>query len=157
MGYTSVEYLITPLRRHLGDITEPYTYSDVILSGYLLDGVKALGTRWDQKYYVAEADRVLRSSEPDMFDYAEPPVIQYQDERVIILQTSIIIKSSSKFSQSGSAVNWRDEEISYSNVESARQRSSALGDDIAELNSLLGGVKLARPRYDRLYGHGKDW
>lgn len=160
MEYTTVGYLIAPLRRHLGDITSPYTYEDSVLSGYLLDAVKALGGRWDHKYYVTTiggvSDLVVRTNEPDRFDFSEPPVIQYQDERPVILQASIIVKSSNKFSSSGSAVNWRDEEISYSNIESARQRSSALADDIAELNSLLV-KKLARPKYGRLYGWNKEW
>jgi hypothetical protein len=160
MECTSVNYLITPLRRHLGDLTEPYEYEDAVLSGCLLDAVKALGTRWQGKYYVAEVesveDQVVRNSNADLFEFSEPPVIQYQDERPIILQASIIIKGSIKFDESGSVSSWRDEEFSYSNIESARQRSSTLDDDLQELNRILP-IKLAKPVYGRLYGDSKDW
>jgi hypothetical protein len=67
-----------------------------------------------------------------------------------------LIKSGTKWSESGSAVSWRDEEISYSNLESARQRSSTLQDDIDELDKLFP-IKLAKAKYGRLKGWEKDW
>jgi len=160
METTTLAYLIPQLRRHLSDYDEPYTYTDAVLSGYLLDSIKALGSRWNNKYFVATVDDVenlvVRNENSRMFVFSEPPVIQRQDERAVILQASIMIKSSTKWSASGSAVNWRDEEISYSNVESARQRSSTLQDDLEELNALFP-KKLAKARYGRLYGWEKEW
>jgi len=160
METTTLVYLIPQLRRHLSDYDEPYTYTDAVLSGYLLDAIKALGSRWNNKYYVATVDGVenlvVRNENSRMFVFSEPPVIQRQDERAVILQASIIIKSSNKWSESGSAVSWRDEEISYSNIESARQRSSTLQDDLEELNALFP-KKLAKARYGRLYGWEKEW
>lgn len=157
---TTLTYLIAQFRRHLADYTAPYTYEDATLSGFLFDAIKALGHRWNNKYFVAIVDSVpnliIRNENSDLFDFSEPPVIQSQDERAIVLQGSIIIKSSTKWSESGSAVNWRDEEISYSNVQSARQRSSTLDDDIRELNELFP-VKLAQPLYGRQYGWTRDW
>jgi hypothetical protein len=156
---TNATVLIDPLRRHLGDVTAPYTYSDVVLSGYILDGIKAVGSRWANKYYVATynsvPNQILRTPEDDRFDFSSPPVIQYLDERIIVLQASIIIKSSKKFNESSNAVSWRDEEISFSSIEAARQRSLALADDIAELDKLLP-IRLARPGYGRLYGWGAE-
>ncbi len=160
METTTLAYLIAPLRRQLSDYTEPYTYTDAVLSGFLLDSIKALGNRWNNRYRVATVDGVpdlvIRSGDAYNFEFSEPPVIQYQDERAVVLQASIFIKSSTKWSESGSAVTWRDEEISYSNLETARQRSSTLQDDIEELNKLFP-IKLAKTRSGRLYGWRKDW
>ena len=157
---TTLAYLIPQFRRHLSDYTEPYTYSDATLSGFLFDSIKALGHRWNNKYFVATvasvSDLIIRNENSDLFDFSEPPVIQSQDERAIVLQASIIIKSSTKWSESGSAVNWRDEEIAFSNVQSARQRSSTLDDDVRELNELFP-VKLAQSKYGRQYGWTRDW
>jgi len=157
---TTLEYLIPQFRRHLSDYTVPYTYDDATLSGFLFDSIKALGHRWNNKYYVATVDSVpdlvIRNENSYLFDFSEPPVIQSQDERAVILQASVIIKSSTKWSESGSAVNWRDEEIAYSNVQSARQRSSTLDDDVRELNELFP-IKLAQSKYGRLYGWTHDY
>ena len=157
---TTLAYLIPQFRRQLSDYTTPYTYDDATLSGFLLDGVKALGHRWNNKYYVATvagvSNLIIRNANSYLFDFSEPPVIQTQDERAVILQASVIIKSSTKWSESGSAVNWRDEEIAYSNVQSARQRSSTLDDDVRELNELFP-IKLAQSRSGRLYGWKRDW
>lgn len=160
MEVTTLAYLISQFRRHLSDYTVPYTYDDTILSGFLFDGFKALGHRWNNKYFVATVDSVsnliIRNENSYLFDFSEPPVIQGQDERAIILQASIIIKSSTKWSESGSAVNWKDDEISYSNVQSAIQRGSTLNDDTKELNELFP-VKLAQSRSGRLYGWTREW
>jgi len=157
---TTLTFLISPLRRHLADYTVPYTYDDATLSGFLLDGMKALGHRWHNKYFVATVESIpnliVRRDNTDLFEFSEPPVIQYPDERAVVLQASIIIKSSTKWSESGSAVTWRDEEIAYSNVQSAKQRSSTLDDDVKELNELFP-IKLAQPGYGRMYGWTKDW
>lgn len=160
METTTLAYLIPQLRRQLSDYTEPYTYSDAVLSGFLLDSIKALGNRWNNKYRVAEvdgvSDLVIRNGNTYLFQFSQPPVIQYQDERAVVLQASILIKSSTKWSESGSAVTWKDDEVSYSNLESARQRSSTLQDDIDELNKLFP-IKLAKTGYGRLYGWNRDW
>jgi len=160
METTTLAYLIPQLRRQLSDYTEPYAYTDVVLSGFLLDSIKALGNRWNNRYRVATVDSVpdlvVRNDNEYLFDFSEPPVIQYQDERAVVLQASILIKRGTKWSESGSAVSWRDEEISYSNLESARQRSSTLQDDIDELDKLFP-IKLAKAKYGRLKGWEKDW
>lgn len=160
METTTLSYLIPQLRRHLYDYTVPYSYSDDTLSGYLLDSIKALGNRWHNKYRVATVELVdnliIRNDNSFMFEFSEPPVIQSQDERAVILQASIFIKGSTKWNESGSAVSWRDEEISYSNLESARQRSSTMQDDVAELNGLFP-IKLAKAKYGRLYGWSHEW
>ncbi len=156
---TTLAYLIPQLRRHLSDYTEPYTYGDATLSGFLFDSIKALGHRWNNKYFVAivggVSDLIIRNTS-NAFEFSEPPVIQGQDERAIILQASVVIKSSTKWSESGSAVSWKDDEIAYSNIQSAKQRSSTLDDDTRELNELFP-VKLAQTKSGRLYGWTRDY
>lgn len=153
---SNLEELILPLRVQIGDTDLTPTYSDEHLHMVLREAVASLMYRWSDKYYVDNEGVVNRN--PDMtFDWSSPPVVQHKDRRAIVLQSSIMIKSGKKFSESGDAVSWRDEEISYSSIEAARQRSSTLDDDITELENLLPGKKLARPLYGRLYGHIKDW
>lgn len=160
METTTLTYLIPQLRRQLNDYTSPYTYTDDTLSGFLLDAVKSLGNRWNNRYRVASVNSVnnlvIRNDDTYLFVFSEPPVIQYQDERAVVLQASVFIKSSTKWSESGSAVSWKDEEISYSSIEAAKQRSSTLQDDIEELNKLFP-MKLAKTKMGRLLGWGKDW
>lgn len=158
MGFktSNLEELIFPLRIQIGDTSAIPTYDDEFLHGVLRVAVAALMRRWDDRYYV-DNDGVVHRDTNTTFDWSSPPVIQHKDRRPIVLQASIMMKSGTKFSTSGDVASWRDEEISYSNIESARQRSSTLQDDINELENLLPGKKLARPLYGRLYGETKDW
>ena len=150
---SNLEELVSSLRIHIGDVT--MIYSDETLHGVLRDAVSALGKRWHDKYFV-DNEGVAHRNPNETFNWSSPPEIQRSDGRAIVLQASIIIKSGIKFSESGSAVSWRDEEISYSNIESARQRSSTLQDDINELNAMFP-VKLARGKRGGLYGWTQDW
>ncbi len=153
---SNLEELIVPLRIQLGDITTPPTYTDDLLHVILREAVEALMYRWHDRYYVTVEGVVTRSTLV-AFDFSSPPVIQGKDKRPIVLQASVMIKTGAKFTNSGSAVNWRDEEISYSNIESAKQRSSTLNDDIKELESLLPAKRLARPQSGRMPGWNRDW
>lgn len=154
---SNLEELIGALRIQIGDIDTTPTYSDEHLHQVLGYAVNALMPRWSKKYYLDNDGVVQRNTGNAVFDFSSPPVIQRQDERAIILQASIMIKSGKKFSESGNAVTWKDEEISYSNREAALQRASSLSDDVAELNSILPAKKLARALYGRLYGWSKDY
>ncbi len=152
---SNLEELILPLRIQIGDTSATPTYSDETLHLTLKSSVSALMRRWNDKYYI-DSDGVAHRNPYETFAFSSPPVIQYRDHRPIILQASIMIKGGMKYSESGNAVNWKDEEISYSNVEAARQRSSTLQDDVTELNALLP-VKLAGVSYGRLYGWKHEW
>ena len=153
---SNLEELILPLRIQIGDNIAVPTFSDETLHAILRSAVADLMRRWNDRYYICNDGVVYRN--PNIsFEWSSPPEIQHKDRRAIILQASISIKSGVKFSESGSVASWRDEEIYYSNVEAARQRSSTLTDDIDELEKLLPAKKLARPLYGRLYGESKDW
>jgi hypothetical protein len=153
---SNLEELILPLRIQIGDNIAVPVLSDETLHAILRMAVADLMRRWSDKYYL-DNDGVVHRNPNITFDWSSPPVVQHKDRRPIVLQASIAIKSGAKFANSGNAVSWRDEEISYSSIEAARQRSSTLADDIAELENLLPGKKLAQPLYGRLYGHAKDW
>lgn len=156
MKTTNLEELILPLRVQIGDLGVTPIYSDEHLHTVLRESVSALMRRWHDRYYVDNEGVVYRNTNIT-FDWSSPPVIQHKDRRPIVLQSSIMIKSGTKFSESGDVASWRDEEISYSNIESARQRSSTLNDDMSELEALLPGKKLARALYGRLYGQKQEY
>ena len=153
---SNIEDLILPLRVQIGDTDGIPTFSDEKLHIILLESVASLMNRWGDKYYITNDGVVRRNSNVD-FEWSSPPEIQHKDRRPIVLQASILIKSGAKFSESGSVASWRDEEISYSNIESARQRSSTLEDDQRELESILPSRKLARPKYGRLFGWKENY
>lgn len=153
---SNLETLVLPLRVQIGDTGGTPSLSDEYLHMVLIESVAALMARWNDKYYVTNAGVVLRNANYGTFDWSSPPEIQHKDRRPIVLQASVLIKSGSKFSQSGDVVSWRDEEISYSNIESARQRSSTLEDDTRELNMIFPR-RLARPLYGRLYGQKQEY
>jgi len=152
---SNLEELIGPLRVQIGDIGPVPTYSDETLHLVLRYATSALMVKWRDKYFV-DVEGVVHRNSNETFDFSSPPEIQSKDWRAIVLQASIMIKSGTKFSESGNVASWRDEEIAYSNIESARQRSSTLDDDVAELNRLFP-TKLARTGYGKLYGWTKDW
>ena len=153
---SNLEELIFPLRVQIGDTSEDQTFSDNSLHGILRVAVADLMRRWNDKYYV-DNDGVVHRNPNITFEWSSPPEIQGKDRRPIVLQASIMIKSGAKFSESGDAVSWRDEEISYSSIEAARQKSSSLSDDMSELDALLPRRKLAYPVYSKLYGWKEDY
>jgi len=153
---SNLEDLILPLRVQIGDTDAIPTLSDEMLHVILLESVASLMSRWGDKYYITN-DKVVKRNSNVTFDWSAPPEIQHKDRRPIVLQASILIKGGVKFSESSGAVSWRDEEISYSNIESARQRSSTLEDDIKELEAILPSKKLAKALYGRLFGWRENY
>lgn len=150
---SNLEELITPLRIQIGDtVKASEVYEDDILHEILRHAVNALMPRWSNKYYI-DNDGVATRNDLWTYKFSSPPEVQRSDHRVIVLQASIMIKSGTQFSSSGDAVSWRDEEFSYSNIESAKQKSSALKNDVDELEGLLPKKKLAQPVYGRLHGY----
>lgn len=148
---SNLEELVFPLRIQIGDIGAIATFSDERLHDFLRMSVADLMRRWNDKYYI-DNDGVVHRNPNITFEWSNPPEIQHKDRRPIVLQASVMIKGGLRFSGSGSTVTWRDEEISFSNVEAARQMGSSLQDDIAELNALLPKQKLAYPVYGDLPG-----
>lgn len=146
----NLEELITPLRIQIGD-TGSSTYTDDWLHEVLRYSVNSLMPRWNNRYYV-DNDNVVQRNDTYAFEFSSPPVIQRSDHRAIILQASIMIKGGYVYTNAGSAVSWRDDEISCDARQASALWSSSLKQDTDELNMLLP-KRLAAARYGRLYGY----
>ena len=155
---SNLEELILPLRIQIGDIGGTPTYSDETLHEILRVAVNGLMRRWNSRYYV-DNDGIVQRSTATTFEFSSPPVIQRGDHRAIVLMAAIMIKGGKKFSTSGQAASWRDDEVSYSNIEGSRQLSTSLEADITELNSILPLPlkRLAKALYGSLPGWTQEF
>ncbi len=133
---TNLDYLITDLRLHLGDITEPYRYTEAWLRTSLVMSVKALMRWWNYKYLLDSDYNASRNSRI-RFLFPSPPVIEYGDEHPIVLMASIIIKEGSLEQSAWSTGSWKDAEIAYSNIEGSKARTTSLKQDWETLESIL--------------------
>jgi hypothetical protein len=155
---TNLESIIFPLRLQLGDVSDTPKYSDDMLLETLKHSVNALSDKWSGKYFIDNNGVVHRNSQTsEEFEFPSPPVIMLSDHRAIVLMASIMVKSGQRFSASNDVSSWKDDEISFSNIEGSKQLTQSLTDDIKELMSILPARKLARPLYGRLRGQYKDW
>jgi hypothetical protein len=133
---TNLDYLITDLRLHLGDTSEPYRYTDSWLRTSLVMSVKALMRWWNYKYLI-DSDYNASRNPRITFLFPAPPTIEYGDEYPIVLMGSIIIKEGSLENSSWSTGSWRDAEIAYSNIEGNRARTASLRQDWETLEDIL--------------------
>lgn len=133
---TNLDYLITDLRLHLGDITEPYRYTTDWLRTSLVMSVKALMRWWNYKYLIDTDYNALRNPR-STFLFPSPPLIEYGDEHPIVLMASIIIKEGSLEESAWNTGSWRDAEIAYSNIEGNKAKTTSLRQDWDTLESIL--------------------
>jgi hypothetical protein len=110
--------------------------------------------RWNYKYLLDDSHEAYRNP-TIVFLFPEPPVIEEGDLWPILLQASIIIKSGSLENSSWNFNSWRDAEIAYSNLESARSKDKSLDRDIELLDQMLPwrGKRLAAPIKGHLPGY----
>lgn len=153
-GTTNIDYLITALRLHLNDETEPYTFTDTVLRTRLVYAVKALMPRWNNKYLINEDTNYVERNPHVTYLFADPPLVQHQDERPIVLQASIDVKNSLIYTSSWNIGSWKDDEVSYSNIEGSKSVNESLNRDIEELKALLPDARkrLAQPSKQSLPG-----
>lgn len=149
-----LEDLLYDLRVYLYDIIEPYTYSDELLLQCLYGAVRLLGRRWRNRYYLV--DNVLTRNPYIVFKFAEPPVIAPGDEYVFIVQAAIMLKSAVAFDSTWDVASWKDDEISYSNIQAAKSRDDSLRRDLELLEELLrqqlaGGLVQPLPGFHAPY------
>lgn len=137
MAEVDVTYLLPDLRLELYDITEPYNYQDTYLEQSLTAAVKRLSRKWRHRYLVTSGSFIKRNPSITTFVQNEPPVIEPSDETIIILQAGIIMKSAHVFDAVWDVGSWRDDEVSYSNIQSAKSRDSSIERDLEELDELL--------------------
>lgn len=167
------DYLIGPLRAHLGDVSSPFTFSDGLLRRALVDAVKALTKRWQSRYTVSCSGTLVTElgvpfimsgidystwyairADGWLFPVAEPPTILIEDERPIILQASINMKRGILQKNALGFGTWRDDELSLSSVEGSQSLKASIKMDEDELTDMLPprGKKLAHPRKQSLVG-----
>jgi hypothetical protein len=132
------DYLIEDLRQHLGD-TNPasYRYLDSWLRSSLCTAIKALQRRWNFKYVINSVSFYVERNPNWSYLYPDPPTIEQGDERAVILQAAIIVKSGSLENYSWDVGSWKDAEISYSNIEGNRSKEGSIERDQLELDSIL--------------------
>lgn len=130
---------INQLRLTIGDTNaETYRYTNDWLKIALEGSINALAKWWNAKYLLDEYDYIYRN--PDVlykFLRDEPPVVQKEDERPIILMAAIILLEGSLENSAWNIASWRDNEISVSNLEQSRLRSDNLRRLWDELNDLM--------------------
>lgn len=155
MATTTLTYLVSDLRLQLGDMdSSAYRYLDEWLETALLMSVKTLGRWWNFKYLVNTSNEVYRNPNT-IFLFGEPPVIEVYDERPIVLMASIIIKEGSLENNSWNSISWRDNEISFSNLEGSRAKQESIFKDWEELKSLISPPtkRLSTPQKSSLPGY----
>lgn len=126
---TDLDYLLPELRLHLYDVDPAtYRYMDSWLKVALVEGLKALQRWWRIRYIIDDSYVVSRYSN-SIFELAAPPVIMHQDEELIILMASILIKSGVLQDASWNVGTWRDAEIYVSNISGGQLKDSSLKAD----------------------------
>src|ERR1035437_10086876 len=122
----AVDYLIPYLRLRLGDLTPAtYRYLDEWLSSALIASVRILGRYWGFKYFVDDSGLVSRNSNCYTFAFEENlGIIEGQDEDIIVLKAAIIVLEGNLENSAWSISSWKDSEISFSNLEQSRSRST---------------------------------
>lgn len=156
-GKSNIIYLIPYLRLKLGDLNPlAYRYTNDWLAIALVVAVRALGRYWQEKYSITDGGLVTRSTNTLLFITEESSgILESQDEYPIILMAAIILLEGSLEDSAYDAVSWRDNEISFSNLERFRQKDSNLTRFMAELMQLVTPPtkRLARPRKGSLFGY----
>jgi hypothetical protein len=154
MAEVDVRYLLGDFRVFLYDITSPFTYTDETLSSVLLSAVKILGRKWHNRYIPTTEYNIQRNTSIT-YNANEPPVIEASDEAVILLQAVIILKTAHAYDSVWDVASWKDDEISFSNIQSAKSRDDSIVRDLAELEKLLK-ERLHPGRSTPLYGFHKN-
>jgi hypothetical protein len=134
-----ISYLIPELRAKIGDMNESsYRYLDSWLKTALVLAVKKLQKYQNYKYLVTSTDEVYRNPEASfLFPEGDYGAIQDDDEYIIVLAASIIVLEGSLENSAWDAVSWRDNEISFSNLERYRTKDGTLNRLIGEFNDIL--------------------
>ena len=163
---TNIDYLITPTRFHIGDVSSTLFTDSIIMTG-LVFGVKMLQTRWNNRYMVYTSGMLVSGttvntpvgqydlgylpSENDVFrnpslSFASipPPIIDQNDDPVIVLAASILIRRSAISSSASAFSNWSTPDLSVSNVQSGKMLLDMLKTDEQALNDMFKS-RLAKP------------
>lgn len=144
------------VRLQIGDTNpDTYRYTDEWIQTSLILAVKILQRYWNFRYLIDDTGDVTRNPNTSFLFPETDGVIQNSDEFPIILMASIIILEGSLENSAWDAVSWKDNEISFSNLERYRSRGDTLKRLIDMLNDILlpPTKKLARAKSNPLIGY----
>lgn len=164
---SNLDYLITPVRMRLGDVTGAVFTNSIILTG-LVFGVKMLQSRWNSRYFVYTDSMHVQGTqistpggiydigytplENDVlrnpaltFVSQPPPIIDQTDEYAIVLAACILTRRSVISSSMTAFTNWATPDLSVSNVQSGKMLQSLIADDEKALDALFR-QRLAHPQ-----------
>jgi hypothetical protein len=170
---TNLDYLIPIVRVHVGDTTGTQ-FSDNLVRTALVYGVKALGQKWANRYFIYSNDMAISATEintpsgivtvamlPNEYDAfrntyqpftsSEPPVIEQTDETPIILSAALGVRRSVITSSMTAFTNWSTPDLSYSNVQASKSLMDMIKADQQALDDwfkarLARATKQAIPR-----------
>jgi hypothetical protein len=148
---TNLDPYIPIVRIHLGDVTGTQ-FSDNLVRTALVYGVKALGQKWSNRYFIFTSDMAISATEintpsgivtvatlPNEYDAfrntyqpftsSEPPVIEQTDETPLILMAALGVRKSVITSSMSAFTNWSTPDLSYSNVQASKSLMDMLSAD----------------------------
>lgn len=152
----SLSGLIPFVRLQIGDINSAtYRFTDEWIQTALILAVRLLQRYWNYRYLIDDLDNVTRNPNTVFLFPESDGVIQKSDEYPIVLMASILLLEGSLENSSYDAVSWKDNEISFSNLEKYRTKDATLKRLIDLLNAILlpPTKKLARARSQPLVGY----
>lgn len=147
---SDLAFLVDSLRNYLGDYSSPYRFTDESLEISLSTSLNMLLNRFNFKYTIDEDGAITRTTGAT-FKLDSPPVIEYPDQAAIIVQGAIVIKTATVWDASWDVASWRDDEVSYSNIQGARSRDQSITNDIKLLDDILK-KRLAQSRISQMVG-----
>jgi len=128
--------LVGSLRNYLGDSDTPYRFDAEELETSLDTALYMLLRRLNFKYTMDTSGTITRTSGAT-FKVDSPPVVEFADQAAIIIQAAIITKSASAWDSSWDVASWKDDEISYSNIQGARSKDQSIATDLQLLEDVL--------------------
>lgn len=135
MATVNPAYLIPYIRLMIGDTNpDSFRYVNEWLEVALQSSIKS--SWFNNKYTIDGSGLVSRNSDA-WFDTQEPPVILQADERPIVLLAAVTVLEGSLENSAWNLATWRDNEISFSNLEGGRVRDANLQRLWNELLSLV--------------------
>jgi hypothetical protein len=157
MATVNPGYLIPHIRLTLGDINSTaYRYTNEWVLVALEGAIKTLAKWWNAKYLLDSTLLLYRNPAVSyLFLDEEPPVIQVDDERAIVLMTCIILLEGSLENNAWNLSSWKDNELSFTNLEQGRSRDNNLARLERQLYDILQPPtkKLARALKGSLPGY----
>lgn len=156
MASVNIDYLIDQVRLELGDLDQTkYRYLNEWIVLSLIASVRTLSRRWESKYKITNDGEIYRNPDITTFEFTEETegVVQQKDERLIVVQASLILLEGSLESSAWNIGSWRDAELAVSNIESGKLRGDHIRSLHGELDSILkpAGKRLMKSKKNMHY------